>query len=114
MLLELSQRLLSIGASRRRDLDAADQQRAKDPMEQRDTSNADRADRIAVVGLAQPEKALLGRLTSLLPVLERLLERDLDRCRTGVRVEHARQPARRNLDQLSLIHISEPTRLLSI
>ena len=67
------------------------EQRTEDPMEQLDAAHADRAERVAVIGVAEPQELLLRGATAELPVLERLLERDLDRRRARVRIEHARQ-----------------------
>ncbi len=86
------------GASGRGDGNALNEQRTKDAMEQIDAADTDRAERVTVIGLAQTKEALLRRLAAERPVLERLLERDLDRRRAGVRVEDAAKISRRDLE----------------
>ena len=71
----------------------------EDLVEEIDAADADRADGVAVIGLGEREELLLLGAAALPPVLERDLERDLDRGRAGVAVEDARQAGRRDLDQ---------------
>ena len=68
-------------------------------MEGLGVADADRAQRVAVVRLGERDEARAPRLAAQLPVLERQLERDLDRGGAGVGVEDARQRRRRQLDQ---------------
>ena len=68
-------------------------------MEQLDATDTDGAERVAMIGVAEPQEPLLRDLSSKLPVLERLLERDRDRRRARVRIEHAREPRRCDLDE---------------
>ena len=74
-----------------------EQQRPVHRVEQVDPADRDRADRVAVVGVLEAHEARARRLRlrRLLPVLERHLERDLDRGRAAVGVEHAASAARR-------------------
>ena len=72
-----------------------EQQRAVELVEEVDAADRDRADRVAVVGLAQADELGAPRLAAaLLPVLEGHLERDLDGGRAVVGVEDAAQPGR--------------------
>src|SRR5450755_1535200 len=98
LVLETLQSGCSIGSSWTRDRDAAREERTENPMEQLDSTDADRAERVAVIGVAESKELLFRLPTSKLPVLERLLESDLDCCRTGVRVKHSRQRARSDLE----------------
>lgn len=68
-------------------------------MEQLDAADADRAERVTVIRVAESKEASLLGTAPLLPVLEGLLECDLDCGRAVVREEHARQSARRDLEQ---------------
>ena len=67
-----------------------------------DAADRDRAERVAVVGVAQRHEAgAPARLHALLlPVLEGDLQRDLDRGRAVVAEEHAREPGGRDRDEL--------------
>ena len=68
-------------------------------MEEIDPTDSNRAERVAMIGVAEAKESALRGATTLLPVLERLLECDLDRGRSVVRVEDTSEPARRDLDQ---------------
>jgi hypothetical protein len=63
--LELRQRVVAVGARRRRDRDAANQQGAE-AMKQLDAANTDGSEGVAVTDLAQPEESLLRGSASLL------------------------------------------------
>src|SRR5262249_50446080 len=99
LLLERGERGAAIAAGRRWNGQAAHEQRPEDPMKQRDPTDADRAKGVAVVGLVEAGEPLLARAAAQLPVLERLLERDLDGGRPGIRVEDAAQAAWRDVEQ---------------
>jgi hypothetical protein len=88
------------GAGWRRDGDALDEERTEHAMEEVDAADANRAERVTVIGLAQAEEALLLRLAAECPVLERLLEGDLDRGGAGVRVEDAAKISGGDLEQI--------------
>ena len=75
------------------------QQRLVEMVEQFRITDADRAQRIAVVGFDQRRESRPSGLAPELPILKRQLERDLGRSRPGVRIEHARQPRGRYFDQ---------------
>ena len=80
-------------------LSGVEQQRAVERVEQVDPADRDRADRVAVVGHPRARRSGAPLLAALAPVLERHLERDLGGRGAGVRVEDAREPGRRELDQ---------------
>src|SRR6187551_172834 len=69
-------------------------------MEEVDATDRNRADRVAVVGVAQMDEGGPPRVlaAALLLELEGHLERDLGRGRTRLRVEDAREPRRPQLD----------------
>ncbi len=69
-------------------------------MEQIDAADPDRAERVTVIGIAEPKESLFRWPPDELPILERLLQGDLDRGRAGVRVKHPRQAGRRRFDEL--------------
>ena len=81
------------------DLARLEQQRPVGAVEEVDAADRDRADRVAVVGAGEGDE--LGPLlaAALAPVLERHLERDLDRGRARLGVEDAVEARRRDLDQ---------------
>jgi hypothetical protein len=70
-------------------------------VEEVDPADGDRAEGVAVVGVAEGDEAGAPRVlpAALMPVLERHLERDLRCRRPGVRVEDPAQPRRREVDQ---------------
>src|SRR5262245_21805316 len=74
----------AIAAGRRRDRNAVNQQRTEDPMKDVDAADTDGTERVAVIRVAEPKTALLRRTIAKLPVLKRLLQRDLDRGRSRV------------------------------
>ena len=78
-----------------------EEQRPVGGVEEVDAADRDRADRVAVVGLAQvDEGGAAGVLAAaLVLVLEGHLQRDLGRGRAGVRVEDAGEAGRGDLDQ---------------
>ncbi len=78
-----------------------EEQRAVGGVEEVDAADRDRADRVAVVGVAQvDEGGAAGVLaTALLLVLEGHLQGDLDRGRAGLRIEDARESGRREVDE---------------
>ena len=78
-----------------------EEQRPVGGVEEVDAPDGDRADRVAVVGIAQVDErgAPPVLAAALLLVLEGHLQRDLGRGRAGLRVEDARKPRRRQLDQ---------------
>ena len=80
---------------------ALEEQRPVGGVEEVDAADRDRADRVAVVGVAEvDEGGAPGVLAAaLLLVLEGHLQRDLGRGRARVRVEDAREAGRRDLDQ---------------
>jgi hypothetical protein len=79
-----------------------EEQRTVGRVEEVDAADRDRADRVAVVGLAQVDEggapAVLA--AALLLVLEGHLQGDLGRGRARLRVEDAREATGRELDQL--------------
>ncbi len=79
-----------------------EEQRPVGGVEEVDAADRDRADRVAVVGVAQVHERGPPRVlpTALLLELEGHLQRDLGRGRARLRVEDAREPRRRELDQL--------------
>ena len=81
----------------RRARDGVEQQRPVERVEQVDAADRHRADRVAVVGVLEAHEARARgpRVGGLLPVLERHLERDLDRRRAAVGVEDAASSAGR-------------------
>ena len=78
-----------------------EQQRPVGGVEEVDAADRDRADRVAVVGLAEADEGgAPGVLAAaLLLVLEGHLQGDLGRGRAGVGVEDARRPGRGDRDQ---------------
>src|SRR5688572_27508281 len=68
----------TIGHERARDRETPHQERTEDAMKQLDTTDTDGAEGIAVIGVSETQEPLLRRLSSKLPVLEGLLQRDLD------------------------------------
>ena len=68
-------------------------------MKQCNAADADRADRVAMIGLVEPEEALLLGMAGELPELEGLLERDLDGGGARVGIEHALQAVRGDLEE---------------
>src|SRR4051812_36395820 len=97
--LEPSERLATVGSGRARHRDALHEQRTEHAMEEIDPSDSDGAERVTVIRVAEPDELLLRAPAAKLPVLERLLERDLDRGRSRVRIEHARETCRRDVDE---------------
>ena len=95
------QRARASAASPARDGVGLEQQRPVGGVEEVDAADRDRADRVAVVGLAElDEGGAAGVLAAALGlVLEGHLQRDLDRGRAGVRVEDAGEAGRGDLDQ---------------
>ena len=69
--------------------DRVEQHRAVGRVKEVDPTDADGADRVAVVARRQVQESCLVRfwLRTLLPVLKRYFECDLHRCRPAVRVE---------------------------
>ena len=92
---------LEVGGVARLGRVGLEQQRPVGGVEEVDAADRDRADRVAVVGVAQvDEGGAAGVLAAaLLLVLEGHLQRDLDRGRAGLRVEDAGEPGGRDLDQ---------------
>ncbi len=78
-----------------------EQKRPVGGVEEIDAAHRDRADRVAVVGVAQVNEggAPCVLAAALLLELEGHLQRDLGRGRAGLRVEDAREARRRQLDQ---------------
>ena len=73
-----------------------EQQLAERRVEEVDPADRDRADRVAVVGVAQADELGALRLAAQLPVLVGHLHRDLGGGRAVVGVEDALQPGRRD------------------
>jgi hypothetical protein len=69
-------------------------------MEGRDAADRDRPQGVAVIRVLECDELGAFGLAAQLPVLERHLERDLDRGRAVVAVEDARQSRRRDRDEL--------------
>ena len=80
---------------------AVEEQRPVGGVEEVDAADRDRADRVAVVGVAEVDEGGAADVlaAALLLVLEGHLQGDLGRGRAGVRVEDAGEPGRRELDQ---------------
>ncbi len=78
-----------------------EEQRPEGGVEERHPTDRDRADRVSVVGLLEADERGLPDVlaAAMLPVLERHLERDLNRRRPGVRVEDPAQPRRGDLHE---------------
>ena len=78
-----------------------EQERLEHRVEAGDAADADAADRVAVVGLAEGEVAglLRPRPLALAPVLEGQLQGDLDRRRSVVGEEHVLEAGRGQIDQ---------------
>ena len=97
---EAISRSISLDVAGRRPV-GLEQQRAEGRVEEVDAADRDRADRVAVVGVLEADERAPAHVlaAALLPVLERHLQRDLDRGRAGVRVEDPVQPRRGELDQ---------------
>ena len=95
------QQALHVGRVARLGLQRVEQERPVHRVEEVDPADRHRADRVAVVGLAQRHEAGAPAVGAalLLPVLERHLQRDLDGGGAAVRVEDARQARRRQLHQ---------------
>ena len=93
---------LEVGGVARLGRVGVEQQRAVGGVEEVDAADRDRADRVAVVGVAQvDEGSAAGVLAAaLLLELEGHLQGDLGRGRARLRVEDAREVSRRQLDQL--------------
>ena len=87
------------GGVARLGLVGGEEQRAEALVEEVDAADGDRADRVAVVGVAQADELRPLRLAAQLPVLVGHLHGHLGRGRAVVGVEDAAQPARRDLDQ---------------
>ena len=68
-------------------------------MKEIDAPYPDRSERVSVIGISESQKLSLRLLTAKLPVLKRLLQCDLDRGRTGVRIEDSCQAAWGDLDK---------------
>ncbi len=62
-------------------------------------ADAHRGERVAVVAAAPGHQPVTGGLAAAAPVLQRHLDRDLDRHRAGVAEEHRVQPGRCGLDE---------------
>jgi hypothetical protein len=75
------------------------QQRMKNPVEQLDPADADRADGIAVVRVPQRDEFRPAIGAAVVPVLIRHLHRDLDGRGAAVGIEHPRQARRCDTDQ---------------
>jgi hypothetical protein len=80
-------------------LPGVEEQRAERRVEEVDAAHRDRADGVAVVGVAQADEAGPLRLAAVLPVLERDLDGHFGRRRAVVRVEDALKPRGRQLGQ---------------
>ncbi len=80
-------------------LPGLEQQRAEVRVEEVDAADRDRADRVAVVAVAQADEAG-ARLAAMAPILKGHLQRDLGRRRAVVGEEHAGQAGRRDVDEL--------------
>jgi hypothetical protein len=76
-----------------------EQQLAERRVEEVDPADRHRADRVAVVGVAQADELGPLRLAAQLPVLVGHLDRDLGRGRAVVGVEHPLQPGRSDRDE---------------
>ncbi len=84
-----------VGGVARLGLVGLEQQRPVGRVEEVDATDRDRADRVAVVGVAEADEASpLGMAAALLLVLEGHLQRHLGRGRAGVRVEDAGEAGR--------------------
>src|SRR5262249_39332279 len=86
LLLEAAKGLRAIGSGGRRNRNALHEEWPEDAVKEVNAADTDRAEGVAVIGLGHPQEALLGWTATQLPVLERLLERDLDGGRAGVRI----------------------------
>ncbi len=98
LILEPAESAHAVGTRGGRNRDAAHEQRTEDAVEQVDAADPDCTEGVAVVRVAETKEPLLAWPPDQLPILERLLQRDLDRGRAGVRVEHPRQAGRRHFD----------------
>src|SRR5262249_45501052 len=80
-----------------------EQQRPKDRVKVLDAAEADITERIAVIGMRKSEilDLLRARIGSLLPELERHLQRDLDGGGAAVGEEDVIESRRRQLDELA-------------
>ena len=90
---------LELGGVAGRHVVGAEEERLVGGVEEVDAADRGRAERVAVVGVAQADERGAARVlaAALVPVLERHLERDLDRGRARVGVEDARRvPAGRS------------------